>query len=97
MITSLVSGMVDFVCTDLPTADGAVAKNPDLVVLNFAGTEGDFQFATEQERAENVNIGVSVGKGNAELQKLLNDFLATMTEADFNAIMEQAIKIQPEI
>ena len=97
MINALITGTVDFVCTDLPTAEGAVAKNPDLVVLNFAGTDGDFQFATEQERAENVNIGVSVGKGNSELQKLLNDFLATMTEADFNATMEQAIKIQPEI
>ena len=97
MINALITGTVDFVCTDLPTAEGAVAKNPELVVLNFAGTDGDFQFATEQERAENVNIGVSVGKGNSELQKLLNDFLATMTEADFNAIMEQAIKIQPEI
>ena len=97
MITSLVSGMVDFVCTDLPTADGAVAKNPDLVVLNFAGTEGDFQFATEQERAENVNIGVSVAKGNTELQQLLDAYLDTMTEADFNQIMNEAIAIQPEI
>ncbi len=97
MINALVTGTVDFVCTDLPTANGAVAKNPDLVVLNFAGTEGDFQFADEAERAENVNIGVSVGKGNTELQKKLNDFLSTMTEADFNSIMENAISIQPEI
>ena len=97
MITALTTGMVDFVCTDLPTADGAVAKNPDLVVLNFAGTDGDFQFATEEERAENVNIGVSVAKGNADLQKMLNDYLSTMTEADFNKIMNDAIAIQPEI
>ena len=97
MINALITGTVDFVCTDLPTADGAVAKNPDLVVLNFAGTEGDFQFATEQERAENVNIGVSVAKGNSELQQMLNDYLATMTEADFNKIMNDAIAIQPEI
>ena len=97
MINALITGTVDFVCTDLPTADGAVAKNPDLVVLNFAGTDGDFQFATEEERAENVNIGVSVGKGNAELQKMLNDYLATMTEDDFNRIMNEAIAIQPEI
>ena len=97
MITALVSGMVDFVCTDLPTADGAVAKNPDLVVLNFAGTEGDFQFATEEERAENVNIGVSVGKGNTELQQMLDTYLDTMTEEDFNRIMNEAIAIQPEI
>ena len=97
MINALITGTVDFVCTDLPTAEGAVAKNPDLVVLNFAGTDGDFQFATEQERAENVNIGVSVGKGNAELQKMLNDFLATMNEENFSSIMAEAIKIQPEI
>ena len=97
MINALITGTVDFVCTDLPTAEGAVAKNPDLVVLNFSGTDGDFQFATEEERAENVNIGVSVGKGNTELQKLLNDYLATLTEEVFNSTMEEAIKIQPEI
>ena len=97
MITALTTGMVDFVCTDLPTADGAVAKNPDLVVLNFAGTEGDFRFATEEERAENVNIGVSVGKGNTELQQMLDTYLDTMTEEDFNRIMNEAIAIQPEI
>ena len=62
MIMALESGMVDFICTDLPTANGAVAKNPNLVVLNFAGTEGDFQFDSEEIRAENVNIGVSVKK-----------------------------------
>ena len=97
MIMALESGTVDFICTDLPTANGAVAKNPDLVVLNFAGTDGDFQFATEQERAENVNIGVSVKQGNSELQKLMNDVLGKMTEEEFNKMMDDAIAIQPEI
>ena len=89
--------MVDFICTDLPTANGAVAKNPNLVVLNFAGTEGDFQFESEEIRAENVNIGVSVKKGNTELQQAMNDVLGFMTEADFNALMDQAIAVQPAI
>jgi ABC-type amino acid transport substrate-binding protein len=97
MIMALESGMVDFICTDLPTANGAVAKNPDLVVLNFSGTAGDFQFASESERAENVNIGVSVKKGNSQLQDMLNQFLATMTEEDFNNLMTNAIAIQPSI
>ena len=97
MIMQLQSGTVDFVCTDLPTANGAVAKDPNLVVLNFAGTDGDFQFADETERAENVNIGVSVKKGNTELQKALNDFLATQAESDFNALMDQAIAAQPAV
>ena len=97
MIMALESGTVDFICTDLPTANGAVAKNKDLVVLNFSGTDGDFQFASEAERAENVNIGVSVKKGNTELQKLMNNVLNAMTEAQFNELMDQAIAIQPEI
>ena len=97
MIMALESGMVDFICTDLPTANGAVAKNSNLVVLNFSGTDGDFTFASEAERAENVNIGVSVKKGNSQLQDILNTFLATMTVEQFNQLMEYAISIQPQI
>ena len=54
MLMQLQTGTVDFVCTDLPTAKGAVAKDDNLVILNFSGTTGDFQFASAQERAENV-------------------------------------------
>ena len=97
MIMALETGTVDFICTDLPTANGAVAKNSDLVVLNFSGTDGDFQFASEEERAENVNIGVSVKKGNTELQTAMNDVFSTMTEDDFNALMDEAIAIQPAV
>jgi len=97
MIMALESNMVDFICTDLPTANGAVAKNSNLVVLNFSGTDGDFQFATEEERAENVNIGVSVKQGNTELQTILDNFLDAMKVEDFNKMMDDAIAIQPEI
>ncbi len=97
MIMALESGIVDFICTDLPTANGAAAKNSDLVVLNFSGTDGDFQFESEEIRAENINIGMSVVKGNTSLQTAVNDVLSTMTEADFNALMDEAIAIQPEI
>ncbi len=97
MIMALESGTVDFICTDLPTAMGAVAKNDNLVILNFSGTDGDFQFATEEERAENVNIGMSVVKGNTVLLDDMNEVLSTMTEEDFNTIMDEAISVQPEI
>lgn len=97
MILALESGTADFVCTDMPTATAAAAKNDNLVILNFSGTEGDFQFADETERAENVNIGVSVKKGYTELQTAMNDVLSAMTEDDFNSMMAQAIDVQPEI
>ncbi len=97
MIMQLETKTVDFICTDMPTAMGAVAKNDDLVILSFAGTDGDFQFASEQERAENVNIGIAVAKGNTELQAAMDKVLGAMTEEQFNILMDSAIAIQPEI
>ena len=94
MLMALETGMVDFICTDMPTAQGAVAAYPDLKILNFSGTDGDFQF-TDEERAENVNIGISVRKGNTGLVEAINNVLSTMTEDDFNELMSEAIAIQP--
>ena len=97
MIMQLQTGSVDFICTDMPTAIGAAAQDENLVILNFSGTDGDFQFASEAERAENVNIGISVQKGNTALAEAIDAVLSTMTEDDFNALMDQAISIQPEV
>ena len=97
MIMQLQTGTVDFICTDMPTAMGAVALDDNLVILNFSGTDGDFQFATEAERAENVNLGISVLKGNADLKNAIDKVLFAMTEEHFNILMDQAIAVQPEI
>ncbi len=94
MLTALESGSVDFVCTDMPTAQGAVVAYPDMVILDFSGTEGDFQFS-EEVRAENVNIGVSLRKGNNELKSAIDSVLSTMSVDDFNALMADAISVQP--
>ena len=94
MLMALETGSVDFICTDMPTAQGAVAAYPDMTILDFSGTVGDFQFSDEV-RAENVNIGVSVKKGNTELKNMIDSVLSTMTADDMNALMEQAIAIQP--
>ena len=94
MLMALETGSVDFICTDMPTAQGAVAAYPDMTILDFSGTDGDFQFSDEV-RAENVNIGVSVKKGNTELKNKIDAVLSTMTQDDMNALMQQAIAIQP--
>lgn len=94
MLMALESGMVDFICTDMPTAQGALAAYPDMKILDFSGTDGDFRFS-EEVRAENVNIGISLRKGNTVLKEKIDAVLGTMTSADFNALMEQAIAIQP--
>ena len=97
MLMALETGSVDFICTDMPTAQGAVAAYPDMTILDFSGTDGDFQFATEEERAENVNIGISVQKGNTQLADAIDTVLSALNEEQFNALMDQAISIQPEI
>ena len=94
MLMALETDTVDFICTDMPTAQGAVAAYSDMKILDFSGTDGDFQFSDEV-RAENVNIGVSVMKGNTLLKDKIDAVLSTMTPDDMNALMEQAIAVQP--
>ncbi len=90
MLMSLATGEVDFVCTDRPTAQGAILAYPDMKILDFYGTDGDF----EVDEGE-INIGVSVMKGNKELKDKIDAVLSKMTADDFNAILDEAIKIQP--
>ena len=90
MLMALEAGMVDFICTDMPTAQGALLAYPDLVLLDFSGSEDNFVVSDED-----INIGISVRKGNTVLKEALDSVLSTMTAEDFNAIMAQATAIQP--
>ena len=90
MLMALESGTVDFVCTDMPTAQGALIVYPDMVILDFAGSGDDFEVSEEE-----VNIGISVAKGNTVLLDAMNALLSTKTADDFNALMAQATAIQP--
>ena len=90
MLMALETNSVDFVCTDMPTALGAVAAYPDMMILDFSGSGDDFE-ADEGE----INIGVSVMKGNTVLKEDIDAILSQMTVDDFNAIMDEAISVQP--
>ena len=95
MLMNLETDMVDFVCTDLPTAQGAVAAYPDMKILDFSGTDGDFQFSDEV-RAENVNIGISVMKGNSVLKDAIDAVLSQMSPEEFTELMDSFVAIQPK-
>lgn len=90
MLMALETGAVDFVCTDMPTAQAALIAYPDMVLLDFAGSGDDFEVSDED-----VNIGISIMKGNTYLLDALNSVLETMTADDFNEMMAEAIAIQP--
>ena len=90
MVMAVTSGTVDYICTDMPTAMGAVAAYPDMKILDFTDSEDNFQVDEGD-----INIGVSVKKGNTELKDAIDSVLSTMTADDFNTMMDEAISVQP--
>ncbi len=88
MLMALETGAVDFICTDMPTAQGALIAYPDLKILDLE----DNSFEVDDG---DINIGVSVRKGNTVLKDKIDSVLKTMTADDFNDIMAEATKIQP--
>ncbi|WP_300368558.1 transporter substrate-binding domain-containing protein [uncultured Subdoligranulum sp.] len=90
MLVALNSGACDVVVTDRPTAQAALVAYPDFVALDFGGGENDFQVSEED-----INIGISMKKGNTALQDAINGVLATMTTDDYNTMMAEAISVQP--
>ena len=69
---------------------GAVAAYPDMKILDFSDSEDGFT-VDEGE----INIGISVQKGNTALVDAINSVLDTMTADDFNDLMNEAIAVQP--
>lgn len=90
MLMALETGTVDFVCTDMPTAQGALIAYPDMVILDFSDSDDNFEVSDED-----INIGISLMKGNTVLKEALDSVLSTMTADDFNAMMADATAIQP--
>ncbi len=90
MLMALETGTVDFVCTDMPTALGACAAYDDMVLLDFSESDDNFE-ADEGE----INIGISLQKGNTALLDAINAVLEPMSADDFNELMDEAIAIQP--
>lgn len=90
MLVALNSGACDIVVTDHPTGQAALTAYPDLTMLDFGGGDKDFQVSDED-----INIGISMKKGNTALKDAINKVLATMTADDYNTMMDEAISVQP--
>lgn len=90
MLVALSTGRCDVVVTDKPTGQAALMAYPDFKLLDFTGTDGEYEVSDED-----INIGISLKKGNTELKDSINGVLSKMTEEDFNKMMEEAISVQP--
>ena len=58
------------------------AADPDMVLLDFTGTDDDFEVSEED-----INIGISLQKGNTELLDMINEGLQIlMDNGEFDAL-----------
>ena len=90
MLVALNADRVDLICTDMPTATAATVAYPDMLLLDFTGSDDNFEVSQEE-----INIGISMRKGNTELRDAINEALSQLTVEDYNEMMDQAISIQP--
>ena len=92
MLVALDADKCDIVVTDQPTGLAACVAYPDFKLLDFSGTDGAFQVSDEE-----INIGISIQKGNTELKDKINSVLDKMTPEDYTNMMNDAIAVQPLI
>ena len=90
MLVALEADKCDIVVTDMPTGMAACVAYPDFTLLDFTGSDDDFEVSDEE-----INIGISLQKGNTELLDAINGVLADMTVEDYEEMMNEAISVQP--
>ena len=90
MLVALEADKCDIVVTDMPTGMAACVAYPDFKLLDFTGSDDDFEVSEEE-----INIGISLQKGNTELLDAINGVLADMTVEDYEEMMNEAISVQP--
>lgn len=89
-LVALETGKCDAVITDMPTAMAALIAYPDFALLDFSGSAGDYQVSEEE-----VNIGISIKKGNAKLKEDIDKVLSELNTDDFKKMMDDAISAAP--
>ena len=77
-------------CLPQITGKGALIAYPNFKMIEFGGGDADFQVTDED-----INIGISLKKGNTELKDAINSVLTKMTKDDFSKMMDEAISVQP--
>jgi hypothetical protein len=74
----------------MPTAMAATQVYDNMKILDFTNSSDNFQVSEEE-----INLGISVQKGNTELLDAINSVLAGMNTSDYEDMMNEAISVQP--
>ena len=88
MILSLQSGEADAITAELPVANGVVAANPDLAIVEFAPDKG---FVVD------TCVSIAVAKENTELLNNIQTALDKISEDQRLQIMSAAVDRRPAV
>lgn len=89
MLVALESEAIELVVTDMPTAMAA-CEVYDFEILDFTGSDDNFEVSEEE-----INLGISIQKGNTELLDTVNKVLSRLSPEDYEKMMAEAIAVQP--
>jgi hypothetical protein len=82
MLMALETGTVDFICTDMPTAQGAVIAYPDMTILDFSGSSDDFKVSDEDVEHRHLrHEGQHLPQGRPQ-QRAVQDDRRRLQQAD---------------
>lgn len=88
--TAVAQNAADAFIAELPVAQGMVAANSNLQIIQFEGTNG-FEVSDED-----VIVSVALRQEDVNLLVAVNLALATLTTAERNQIMADALSRQPQ-
>ncbi|MBR4610318.1 MAG: transporter substrate-binding domain-containing protein, partial [Erysipelotrichaceae bacterium] len=88
MILSLQSGEADAITAELPVANGVVAANPDLAIVEFAEGKG---FVVD------TSVSIAVAKENTELLNSIQTALDKISADQRLELMSAAVERQPAV
>lgn len=88
MILALQAGDVDAITAEMAVAQGVVAANSDLTIIEFADGKG-FECDTT------VSIGLKEGSRDGELYNAISDALANISDDERAELMAKAVESQP--
>ena len=83
IITSIKSGRTDITILEEPVAKGLIETNPDLTYIKL---EEGFNVSEED-----VCVAIAIAKGNSDLNDKVSQVLTSITEAERNQLMDEAI------
>ena len=83
IITSITTNRADMTILEEPVAKGVIETNPNLTYVKL---ESGFNVSEED-----VCVAIAIRKGDSELNNAISGVLNTITEADRNALMDEAI------